>query len=160
MRSGRKYCKICVSPYRGEIEELYKRKVPMSDINRKYCKLFDSNEINFYSTITRHINKKHPPIIRTEPIPIEERKHIGFDEYADMLLQEGAVSVMTNPEKITHSAVIAAKRTQIEEAKAKNQIDATKLLMLKFFRGNAIEGEVVEDVKQIGGETIPSDTNR
>jgi hypothetical protein len=155
---GRKYCRVCLSPYRGEIEELKKRGVNMREISNKYAKLFDVEPENMYWSVVPHFKKKHPPVLRVEPLPIEERKHISFDEYADMLLQEGAASLMTHPEKVSHGHVIAAKRTQIEEAKAKNAIDATKLLMLKFFRGNAIEGEVV-DVKQIRGETLPTDTD-
>ena len=159
---GRKSCKICVSPYRQEIEELRKRGVEMLTIARKYHKLFNSEEENFYVVTQRHFKKKHPPVLG-DPIPIEERKHVSFEEYADRLLQEGALSATLNPEKISHGHVIAAKRTLIEEAKAKNSIDATKLMLMKFFRGNAIEGEIVDvtsHVKQIRGETVPTDTDR
>jgi hypothetical protein len=158
MSLGRKYCKICTSPYRGEIEELKKRKVSMSDIGRRYHKLFNVNEANFYATITRHFVKKHPPVIKNDPVPIEERKHIDFNEYADMLLQEGASSIANNPGKVSHSHVIAAKRTLLEEEKIRNQSDALKMAMLKFFRGELVEGEVVDDTKQLGAEAVPADT--
>lgn len=160
MNTGRKYCKICVSPYRGEIESLKKSRVSMTDIGRKYHNLFNTNEVNFYQTLHTHFKKKHPPYIQRDVTPIEERQHIDFNEYADKLLQAGAQNLTDSPSKVSHSHVIAAKRTQIEEAKANNQIDATKLMMLKFFRGKpeVIEGETVDD-ESTGRKTLPTNTD-
>jgi hypothetical protein len=155
---GRKYCKICKSPYRDEIEELQKKAIPMTDIARKYHSLFSVSVENFYATLNTHINKKHPPVFRSDPLPIEERKHISFDEYADMLLQEGAQSIISAPSKVSHSHVIGAKRAQLEEAKVKNQISASQLMFLKFFRGS-IEGEIVND-EPTGEKALPADTDR
>jgi hypothetical protein len=151
-------CNICKSDYRAEIDELIKRKVPMSEVARKYATLIGVSVEALYQTLQRHIKKKHPPMIKQEVVPMEKRTHVNFEEYADMLLQEGALQIGSNPGKVTHSAVIGAKRTLIEEAKARNAIDAQKLAFLKFFRGNSTDAEIV-DVKQIRGETLQPDTD-
>jgi hypothetical protein len=155
-------CKVCKSPYRGEIEALAKRKVTQQDIARKYFKLFDTNEDALVQVLWRHFGKKHPPML-LDVTPLEEGHQpvTNFDEFANNLLIAGADNVRLHPEKVTPNHVIAAKRTQIEETKAKNQIDATKLMFLKFFRGTIpIEGETIDEpIKQIGGETLPTDTD-
>jgi hypothetical protein len=149
--TGQRKCLLCISPYRGEVEELKKRGVDMTTLSKKYSTLLEKTEPQLYQTLQIHFKKKHPPVI-SDPLPIEERKHVSFDDYADMLLQEGAKNLSLYPDKVSHGHVIAAKRTLIEEAKAKNAIDATKMMMMKFFRGNAMdviqEGEIV-DVKEI-----------
>lgn len=152
-------CRVCKSPYRGEIEALTKRKVNRQDIARKYYKLFNTKENLLYISISQHINKKHPPMLGDViPLETDHKPVTNFDEFADSLLQAGSRNVLNYPEKVTPNHVIAAKRAQIEEAKLKNQDVKQKLALLRFFRGEIIEGEI-DDTKQIGGETLSTNTD-
>jgi hypothetical protein len=155
-------CKVCRSPYRAEIEALASRKVTRQDIARKYHVLFTTTERALWQVLERHFNKKHPPVLLdVTPLEVGHKPIENFDEFAQNLLIAGGKNILDHPEKVTPNHVIAAKRTQIEETKARNQIDATKLMFLKFFRGNIpIEGEIIDEpIKQIRGETLPTDTD-
>jgi hypothetical protein len=156
-------CKVCKSPYRAEIEALAKQRVTQQDIARRYFKLFNTNEDALVQVLWRHFGKKHPPLLlEVEPLEVGTKPVSNFDEYAARLLRIGNQNLDIFPGKVTPNHVIAAKRTQIEEAKVKNQIDASKVMILKFFRDNVkvIEGETVDDsIKQLGSENLPSDTD-
>lgn len=158
MNTGRKYCIICTSPYRSEIEELQRRKVSLSDIGRKYHKLYGKTYEQFYQTIGIHFRKKHPPVIVNDPTPIEEREAVDFTGYADKLLQEGYRNVNNNPSSVKPSHVIQAQRTLLEERKIKSQEDSMKFAFIKFMRGKAIEGEIV-DVQPIREQALPANTD-
>lgn len=160
-------CRICKSPFRGEIEFLIAQKASYSDLAKKYHEAFGVKEATMYNKITRHVTKNHPAAIDTTPVkmPTEEEaielsKPKDFHTYAQKLLGVGFDEKMLTPGKVTHNNIIAAQRALIMEEKVKGTLDNQRLLMMKFFRGNSLEGEVIDDRPKLArGEDIKADTD-
>lgn len=118
------------------MEGLYKRGATFSDIARKYHVLFQNSEVNLYMKMGRHIKKKHGEKRIREEMSISPDGEITFAEYEKKLLRAAMMDDdMFTGKKISHAAVIAAKRASIEEAKAKTQESALKFAMVRFLRG-------------------------
>ncbi len=161
-----KKCRLCYSPLRQEIEYLIDKKVSMSSLARKYHKAVGLTEVSCVATLAKHKKKLHGPVIDETPVDEEYVREAmetpqTFDEYAKRLLGVGFKNM--DPSKVSHNHVIAAQRTLLEEKKLDNEMTNQQKFMMMFFRGKpgVIEGEVLKDepVKQLRGETIPTDTD-
>lgn len=148
-------CTLCYSPFRGDIEFLIKKGIPKIEIARKYAKEFNNTEARFYNKLTAHTERKHAPLLTDDPkAPVELPRVENFDDYAKSLLRVGLSEEMLNPRKVSHSQVIAARRTQLEERKVEGMENAQKLMIMKFFRGR------IEDGPKLPGTTdIETDTD-
>lgn len=157
-------CSLCYSPLRQEIEFLIEKKVTLSDLAKKYHKAIGIAEKSMYVSLMKHKRKKHPPVIDTTPVDdtyVQEAAQSPqtFDEYAKRLLNVGFKNM--DPSKVSHSHVISAQRTILEERKINNEMDMQKKFLMMFFRGKSlVEGEVVDEpIKQLRAEAVSTDTD-
>ena len=133
---GRAVCRICVSPYRDEIDTaLQGDKVNKSDIARKYAPLFETSEKNFYQSLTRHIDKKHSKSNVVVLSPNGAVKMATVESFAQKLLEIGDTMANESPEKVSMKDVIAAQRLVIEKAKLKMGETELMLKVAEIFGG-------------------------
>ena len=155
-------CRICSSQYCNDINNFIQRGYKPSDIAKKYLPLFPGSSYeSFYVTVRNHKNDKHigqipDPVVQAELDKVRIDKGPGntFEGYSERLLAVGMSEDMMKPGKVSHSHIIAAERTKIEKEKLQLQVNAQKMLIIKFLRGlpdlkqQSIEGE-------INGDNIP-----
>lgn len=113
-----------------------------------------------YVTISRHIKKKHPPII--DPTPVTEQKAVepeNFETYAKKLLVAGIQNF--DPLKVKPQHIISAQRALIEEKKVTGTLDNQKLALMRMFRGKITEGEVLDatGIDATGIKSIEANTD-
>lgn len=135
-------CTVCQSPYKTEVEALLARGASVMEVSEKYHGLFQNSRANLYNKLNRHTRNKHNENGGKPGRPRKEKETIGLDgeitfaEYEKKLLRAAMMDDdMFTGKKISHAAVIAAKRASIEEAKAKTQESALKFAMVSFLRG-------------------------
>lgn len=129
-------CTICYSPHRGDIEYLSKKGISNLELSKKYHSEFNVTQGRMYNKLRAHFLRKHPPLLADDPKAPELPVIHNFDEYAEKLLQTGFSEEMLSAKKVSHSAIIAARRAQLEERKVQGMENAQKLMIMKFFRGN------------------------
>lgn len=92
-------CRICLSPYRKEIEKLVKADVPISDVVRIYWDLHVEDykaQEHFVKALRKHFRNKHPPspgdIVKTKYV---ENKELEFK--MKRFIERGTPGVSVNP---------------------------------------------------------------
>lgn len=149
--AGSNKCRVCISPYRKDIELLLKKNVMQMDIARHYAPFFEIDVRKLYESILTHTEKKHPPLIGEipqlstyeppkppEPAPQAEpdvtpKQKVTIEEYAGKLLDMGMSEEQLK--KVNPQVILQAQKILIEKQKAENQRDVLRLAMERLFSG-------------------------
>jgi hypothetical protein len=151
-------CKICLSPYRSEIERLWKQGVKRVQIYRKYKSLipYEATESSFTRLMTRHWHHRH----RTNAILAVSPKdsaqpvsRVAIEQFLQGVVDLGAsVLQNTRPEDLKPKDGIdlglRAGRLIFDARRVKLSEDAMALVMAEVF-GPPLKvenGEVVEEL--------------
>ena len=157
MHDRRKDCGLCLSTIAEDIVLGKKQGVPTPKLFKRYVSAtgYKGNSRAFYMMLYRHMTNGHQKTLI--PQTPQSTEPMSLEEYSNRLTQ----AVANDPEmwkgkKISHQAVIAAKRALIEQEKVKVQNDAMKNAFIAFFRGQGVklpDGMVID-----GDELLQSNT--
>jgi len=150
-RTKLQVCRICVSPYRAEIEErVLKKKESKYSVAKAYAKAFHLNFQYVYDSMKHHFRKHlDRPFKEYEGAPV-----ISFEMASKILLQEGMEERKRLKPKEKLDLAQKIEKTVIYKQQAKTQENALKLAAAKFFGGFIEEGEIVENGQPKLPETI------
>jgi len=150
---GRKLCRICVSPYRSEIETLLRSTVNMGEIVKKYADLMKISSDSLRFSLKNHINKRHAPA-RAVLIPEFGQRVTTLEGFAQKLLDIGNTMVDADPSKVKIADVISAQKAVTERQKLKLGESELMIKVARMFGGlpEPIQGEEVEDGKLLGAD--------
>lgn len=147
-------CAICQSPFRDELESLWKNpKVKRMQLYNKYIGSLPIKQTfgNWYAMMRRHVNEKHGKanqiIVKFNNDSELANPQHTVESFAQKLLELGMVKVQSmNPGDVAIKDVIQAQRLLIEKDKLKMGQDTMMLQMAKLFAPPGIvEGEEVSD---------------
>lgn len=154
-------CRICLSEYRQEIDDLAQKKILLTAIKEVYYPLLKEQytEHGFYSALRNHINKKHfiqmKALDKAKERSVPDNSPKTIEEYAQKTLEMGFTPEMLN--KVNPQIILQAQKILIEKDKAKAQNDFLKLAMQKMMSGlitpgDIEEGEILDDpIRAISG---------
>jgi len=151
-------CKICLTPYRSEIEKAWKLGVKRVQIFRKYKPLigYEGTESAFSSLMCRHWKHKNKAGAILLPTPEGAAQPITpatIENFGKKFLELGMLKLETaGPGDVKFQEVISAQKLVLDSRKLKLSEDALTLMLGRLFgpkiekvKREFIEGEVVED---------------
>ncbi len=154
-----KLCKICLSPYRKEIESLKSNGVSYPRLFRKYAPLmnYDATEKSFVQMLYRHFKQLHrtDAILNVTPpgsaLPV---KRVTLENYTKRMLQLGIEKAdSSTPDSVSFKDVNSAVKLSLDAAKIKIAENALEMQMNKMF-GPEIDPDKVIDGREDGLRTI------
>lgn len=148
-------CKICLSPYRKEIEGAWKAGVKRTLIYEKYKDKLEmkGNYANFYQMYKRHKYHFANPamIVPSEAVQTSKRETSNFESLVKRITDLGYAKVENmTPEELKLNDVWSANRVMIDMRKQKLEENQMMMALAKMF-GPVIEG-VYEDPEKLQEE--------
>lgn len=147
---GRTLCRVCVSPYRSEIETMLRSPVKIGTITSKYAPLMKCTPDQLYYSLKAHIKNRHAP---SKAILLAEsgQSRATLDNFAQKLLEIGTNMIETDPSKVKLADVISAQKAVTDRQKLKLGESELMLKVARLFGGlpepEVLEGEEVKSIE-------------
>lgn len=149
---GIRFCRVCLSPFRSEMEAAIKANVRSGEIVKKYAPLMKTTENKLYQSLRKHLLNNHAPV-NAVLVPQVGQKIATLENFAQKLLEIGMDKAEKSPEKIQIKDVIAAQKAVTEKAKLKLGETELAIKMAQLFGGispTPIQGEEVSNERVSG----------
>ncbi len=139
---GRTMCKVCLCPFRREIERFLAQGISQHEIATNYIKFFSCSIGTLRSTLSRH-KTRHLGNPTALFIP-EAGTNGGFtptrvEAFAQRLLDLSARMVEISPEKVHPRDVVMAQRLLMDKKAFEDREQATRVAIARIFGGIEIE---------------------
>jgi len=149
-------CRICLSPYRKEIDHLLMGRHSYMEVATKFQKEFKAPASLLYQSIRNHYTRKHSPPNEIV-IPAYGVNGNKIELFAQHMLEFGEKMIKDEPERVEMRDVISAQKLTLEKARLKLDQAGMMIEMAKVFGGfskpEPIEGEEVENDSNSPGNT-------